>query len=152
MTREDLKNFIINQKWTKARISFLEEQIQTLGRLNSILSDMPKGSRIVQDNEAESLAKLLDQINELKNQLNKETLESENKIKEQLELLDAKHGLLLYHHYILGNSIKYIAKEVLHYEVKYTYTLKDEALDEFDSYHEKKGRITNAECGNLYNR
>ncbi len=139
MNREDLKDYSITQKWTNARISFLEEQIKNVGKLNSIISDMPKGSRIVQDNEAESIVRLLDQINELKNEVRKEALDMENKIKEQLKLLKPKHGLLLYHYYILGHSIKYIAKEVLHYEVKYTYTLKDDALDEFDRYHEKKG-------------
>lgn len=139
MNRQDLKEYSITKKWTSARISFLEEQIENIGKLNSIISDMPKGSKTVQDNEAESLVRLLDQINELKNEINTKTLEMENKIKEQLELLKPKHGLLLYHYYILGHSIKYIAKEVLHYEVKYTYTLKDDALDEFDRIHEKKG-------------
>ena len=42
MTREELINFNINQRWRKARISFFEEQIKTVGRLTSILSDMPK--------------------------------------------------------------------------------------------------------------
>ena len=56
----------------------------------------------------------------------------ENKIKEQLNLLEPKYGLLLYHHYILGNSIKYIAKHVVFNEVKYTYKLRDKALEEFN--------------------
>lgn len=137
MTREDLKDYNITQKWTEARICFLEEQIKNVGKLNSIISDMPKGSKIVQDSEAESIVRLIDQINELKNEVRKEALDMESKIKEQLKLLNPKHGLLLYHYYILGHSIKYIAKEVLHYEVKYTYTLKDEALDEFDKIGEK---------------
>lgn len=143
MTREDLKRFSIIQKWTNARIKFLEEQIETIGRLNSVLSDMPKGSRKVEDNEAESLVKLLDQIQELKKQIKNDVIEMEEKIKEQLSLLEPRHGLLLYHYYILGDSIKYIAKEVLYNETKYTYKMKDDALKEFDSIHEKKGRITN---------
>ena len=68
------------------------------------------------------------------------TLHQPNALWEQLDKLDPKHGLLLYNHYILGNSIKYIAREVLHYELKYTYTLRDDALNEFDKLnHEKKG-------------
>ena len=139
MTREDLIKFNINQRWIKARINFCENQIETIGRLNSVLSDMPKGSKSVQDSEAESLVKLLDQINTLKEEIRNSTIEMENKIKNQLELLEPKYGLLLYHHYILGNSIKYIAKEILHYKEKYVYDLKKEALDKFDEVQEKKG-------------
>ena len=140
MTKEDLINFNINQQWRKARIEFCEKQIETLGRLTTVLSDMPKGSRKVYDNEAESLSKLIDQIRQLEKEIENEVIETENKIKEQLDKLDPKHGLLLYNHYILGNSIKYIAREMLHYELKYTYTLRDDALNEFDKLnHEKKG-------------
>lgn len=138
MTRNDLKEFNIMQKWTNARIKFLEEQIETIGRLNSVLSDMPKGSRKVEDSEAESLVKLLDQIQELKKQIKNDAIDMEEKIKNQLNLLEPKHGLLLYHYYILGDSIKYIAKEVLHYREKYVYDLKQEALDEFDKKEIKK--------------
>lgn len=140
MTRKELINFNISQRWTRARIKFLKEQIETIGKLNSVLSDMPKGSRKVEDNEAESLVKLLDQIQELKTEIENNAIDMENKIKEELNKLEPKYGLLLYHHYILGDSIKYIAKEVLHNEVKYTYKLRDKALDEFDKLkREKKG-------------
>ena len=139
MTREDLIKFKNSQMWIKARIGFCEEQIKSIGRLSSILSDMPKGSRIINDTEADSLSELLDQINELETEIKNSTIALEGKIKRQLEKLDPKYGLLLYNHYILGYSIKKIAREILHHELKYTYTLKDKALDEFDKYHEKKG-------------
>jgi len=140
MTRKELINFNISQRWTRARIKFLEEQIKTINKLSAILSDMPKGSRAVEDNEAESLVRLLDQIKELKEDIENKAIEMENKLKDELNQLEPKYGLLLYHHYILGDSIKYIAKEVLHNEVKYTYKLRDKALDEFDKLkREKKG-------------
>lgn len=132
MTRKELINFNISQRWTRARIKFLKEQIETIGKLNSVLSDMPKGSRKVEDNEAESLVKLLDQIQELKTEIENNAIDMENKIKEELNKLEPKYGLLLYHHYILGDSIKYIAKEILHYREKYVYDLKKEALEEFE--------------------
>lgn len=132
MTRKDLEDFSIKQKWTKARISFLEEQIKTLGKLTSIISDMPKGSNFIQDKEAENIVKLIDQIKALEKEISDETVELEIKIKEQLNLLQPKYGLLLYHYYILGHSIKYIAKDILHYREKYVYDLKKEALDEFE--------------------
>ena len=139
MTRQDLIEFSIKQKWKKARITFYEEQIETVNRLNSVLSDTPKGSRKVQDSEAESLAILMDQINELIKEIKNSTIETENKIKAQLDLLEPKYGLLLYHHYILGDSIKHIAKEILHYREKYVYDLKKVALNKFDKVQEKKG-------------
>lgn len=132
MTREDLIRFSISKRWTNARIKFLEEQIETIGRLTSVLSDMPKGSRQVEDAEAESLVKLLDQIRLLEAQIKNEQIDLENRLQEQLGKLDSKHGLLLYHHYILGDSIKYIAKNVIFNENKYTYKLKEKALEEFD--------------------
>lgn len=138
MNKEELINFNITRKWTKARIKFLEELIEDVGRLNSVLSDMPKGSRKVQDAEVESLAKLLDQIKELKKDIEDKALEMEKELKEELNKLEPKYGLLLYHHYILGDSIKYIAKEILHYKEKYVYDLKKEALEEFEKSSGKK--------------
>ena len=132
MTREDLINFNINQQWRKARINFCEEQIKTINKLVSVLDDMPKGSRLVYDNEAEKLSKLVDQIKELESQIENAAIEEENRITNQLKQLEPKYGLILYNYYLLGKSIKYIAKEVIFNEVKYTYILKDRALDEFD--------------------
>lgn len=139
MTSKELIEFNINQKWARARISFYEQQKETIGRLTAVLSDMPKGSRKVQDVEAESLTRLMDQVDELREQIEQEAIETENKIKEQLNLLEPKYGLLLYHYYILGNSLNYISQEILHYNKKYVYDLKKEALKEFDKHQEKKG-------------
>lgn len=137
MNREDLIKFSINQKWKKARINFYKEQLETINRLNSVLSDMPKGSKQVYDSEAENLIKLIDQINGLIEDIKSSTTEMENIINKQLEKLEPKYGLLLYHHYIIGDSIKYIAKEILHYREKYVYELKQEALDKFDKLGNK---------------
>ena len=65
MNREDLKNYKYNQIWIKDQTEYIETQKETINRLNSILSDMPKGSRVVYDNEAEKLAQLMDYFNEL---------------------------------------------------------------------------------------
>lgn len=132
MNRQDLINFNISQKWKKARIEFYENQIETITRVVQVLSDMPKGSRKIYDDEAEKLTELIDKIGELEKEVEDSVILEETKLRKQLLLLEPKHGLLLYHYYIIGDSIKYISNEILHYELKYTYTLKDEALDEFD--------------------
>ena len=42
MKREDLKNYKYNQIWIKDQMSYIEAQKETINRLNSTLSDMPK--------------------------------------------------------------------------------------------------------------
>lgn len=137
MTRDDLIKFDINRKWRNARIRFCEEQKETINRLGAILSDMPKGSRQVYDSEADNLTKLIDQINELEKEIKEATTKVENEINQQIKKLEPKYGLLLYHHYILGESMKHIAQEVIFNDLKYTYKLKEKALEEFDKLGEE---------------
>lgn len=132
MTREDLIKFSTSQQWRRARIKFYEEQKKTINRLSSVLSDMPKGSRKVQDTEAESLSVLLDKINEIIDEIKNETSMEEPSIKKQLDKMTPKYGLIIYHHYILGDTMKYIAREIIHNDEKYAYKLRDKALEEFD--------------------
>ncbi len=42
MNREDLKNYKYNQVWIKDQIKYIETQRETINKLNSTLSDMPK--------------------------------------------------------------------------------------------------------------
>ena len=42
MNREDLKNYKYNQIWIKDQMNYIEAQKETINRLNSTLSDMPK--------------------------------------------------------------------------------------------------------------
>ena len=117
----------------------MKKALFTTIALTAVLSDMPKGSKLVYDNETESLTILLDKITNMRNSIQKESEKMETKLQEQLEQLQPRHGLLLYHYYILGDSMDYIAKKVIHYGKKYAYDLKKEALDEFDRVQEKKG-------------
>lgn len=42
LTREDLKNYKYVQIWIKDQTEYIETQKETINKLNSILSDMPK--------------------------------------------------------------------------------------------------------------
>lgn len=42
MNREDLKKYKYNQIWINDHIEYVEAQKETINRLTSILSDMPK--------------------------------------------------------------------------------------------------------------
>ena len=65
MTREDLKDYKYNQEWIKGRLEYIEEYRSTLDKITTTLSDMPKGSRAIEDSMAEKLAILLDNIDEI---------------------------------------------------------------------------------------
>ena len=53
MDRKDLKNYINNQEWIKGQMEYIEEQKAQVNKLVATLSDMPMGSREVQDSMAE---------------------------------------------------------------------------------------------------
>ena len=42
LTREDLKKYKYVQIWIKDQTEYIETQKETINKLNSILSDMPK--------------------------------------------------------------------------------------------------------------
>ncbi len=42
MNRENLINYKNNQMWIKDQFEYIAEQKETINKLNSILSDMPK--------------------------------------------------------------------------------------------------------------
>ena len=65
MTREDLKDYKYNQEWIKGRLEYIEEYRISITNITSVISDMPKGSREVQDSMAEKLSTLIDTTNEL---------------------------------------------------------------------------------------
>ena len=79
MTREELKNYKYNQKWIKDRLEYIEEYKASIENITSVLSDMPKGSKEVQDSMAEKIAILLDKWIARKN--SKRTKKSKANIK-----------------------------------------------------------------------
>ena len=94
MNREDLKSYRHNQEWIKGRIDYIEQYKASINRLNSVLSDMPKGSREVQDSEAEKLAELIDSINDLLDKVNKVN-KRQTQILEQLDKIKQPYKNIL---------------------------------------------------------
>ena len=135
LTREDLKNYKYVQIWIKDQTEYIETQKETVNKLSSILSDMPKGSRMVYDNEAEKIAELVDMFDELM----KIIIEEEKKQKEIVEMvskMDFPYRNILYKEYIQGKSLVTVASE-MHYNYEYTKRLKGEALNKFDKIGEE---------------
>lgn len=136
MTREDLKNYKYNQIWIKDQTEYIETQKETINRLNSILSDMPKGSRDVNDTEAEKLAELMDQFNQLMQIIIKEK-EKQNEIVERINRIEFPYRNILFKVYIQGKSLVKTADE-MNYSYERMKHMNGIALLKFDESEDKK--------------
>lgn len=135
MNREDLKNYKYTQEWIRGRIEYIEQYKSTINKLTSTLSDMPKGSRQVQDNEAEKLSKLLDCVNELMNKID-ETNKVQMEILKCLDNVEQPYKNILDKYYIQGKTLVKVADE-MHYDYEYVKHMNGVALNKFD---EKVGK------------
>lgn len=130
MDRKDLKNYINNQEWIKGQMEYIEEQKAQVNKLVATLSDMPMGSREVQDSMAEKLTKLMDCFDELLGKI----LEDQNKQKEILEALDKveqPYKVILNKMYIEGKTLVKVADEMGY---SYSHICREHgiALNKFD--------------------
>jgi adenosyl cobinamide kinase/adenosyl cobinamide phosphate guanylyltransferase len=135
LTREDLKNYKHNQKWIEERTEYIEELKSNVTNITGILSDMPKGSRKVEDSIAEKIVTLLDSINELLEKM----VEADNKQKnilKQLEEVDQPYRLILEKTYINGKSLVTVASE-MGYDYKYMCKMNGIALKKFENTTKK---------------
>lgn len=130
MTREDLKDYKYNQEWIKGRMEYIEEYRTIIEKITTTLSDMPVGSRQVQDSMAEKIAVLLDNVNELMDYI----IEQSNKQKEILEQLnkvEQPYRLILEKVYIQGKSLVTVASE-MDYSYEHMKHMNGIALLKFD--------------------
>lgn len=130
MNREDLKNYRYNQIWIKDQIEYIEAQKETINRLTSILSDMPKGSRQVYDTEAEKLSKLEDSFRELMNIILEEE-KKQKRIVEEVNDMEYPFKNILFKAYIQGKSLVTVASE-MNYNYEYMKRMNGIALNKFD--------------------
>lgn len=130
MNREDLKNYKYNQIWIRDQTEYIETQKETINRLNSILSDMPKGSRVVYDSEIEKLAQLMDYFNELMDKVLEEK-EKQKQIVEIINRIEFPYKNILLKHYIQGKKLVTVASE-MRYNYEYTKKSNKIALIKFD--------------------
>ena len=131
MTREDLKDYKYNQEWIKGRLEYIEEYKTSITNITSVISDMPKGSKEVQDSMAEKIATLLDNINELLAKITKEQ-EKQTLILEQLDKVEQPYKTILELHYVQGFRLVEIACK-LKYNYEYTKKANSIALKKFDN-------------------
>ena len=125
MNREDLKGYRHTQEWIKGRIEYIEQYKSSINKLNSVLSDMPKGSREIQDSEAEKIAELIDSIDELL-----EKVKEENR--KQMQILEQLDKVKQPYKNIQGKSLVVIAAE-MGYNYEHTKRMNGIALNIFDN-------------------
>lgn len=111
MTRDDLKDYKYKQEWIKGRFEYIEEYKTSIINITSILSDIPKGSRQVQDDMAEKVAILLDNVNELMAKIIK-VQDKQKEVLEQLDKVDQPYRLILEKEYIQGKTLVTVASEM----------------------------------------
>lgn len=130
MNREDLKEYKHNQEWIKGRLEYIEEYKTTITNITSVLSDMPKGSKQVQDSMAEKITVLLDNVDDLLSKIIK-AQERQKKILEQLDRVKQPYKLILEKVYIQGKSLVTVASE-MKYNYEYMKRMNGIALSKFD--------------------
>lgn len=118
--KQELKDYIYNKKWLEGRLKDIAERRYILDKITTTLSDMPKGSPQVYDNQAESLVKIIDETNELESfllELRKKQIEIENKI----DKIEQPYRNILYFRYIRGYNLTEVSNEI---DEEYDYTRK----------------------------
>lgn len=130
MNRENLKDYKYTQMWIKDQTEYIETQKETINRLNSIISDMPRGSKVAYDTEAEKLSELMDKFDELMNTIIEEKKKQE-RIVEKVNKIEFPYRNILYKVYIQGKSLVTVASEM---NYSYVHICREHgiALNKFD--------------------
>ena len=132
MNRKDLKDYKNNQECIKSRIEHIQEFKTQLTNITGVITDMPGGSKKVNDNMAEKLAELI----KLQDDYIDEVLKHNKKQKEILNQLDnvkQPYRLILDKIYIQGKDLVTVASE-MKYDYKYICKQHGIALNEFEKH------------------
>lgn len=136
MNREDLREYKYTQQLIKDRIEYLQEYKERISNISQILSDMPRGTRQINDSFAEKIAELTDSVDSLINKIHIET-KKQKKILEQIDRVEQPYRLILDKVYIQGKSLVTVASD-LQYDYKYICKQHGIALNKFDEINTTK--------------
>ena len=110
MDRRELFNYRNNQEWIKGRRDYIEEYNSIITKITSTVSDMPKGSKEVQDSMVEKIAKLIDMVNDLLDKIT-QVAEKQQDILNNLDRIEQPYRNILDKLYIQGKSLIRVADE-----------------------------------------
>jgi DNA-directed RNA polymerase specialized sigma subunit len=125
--KKELEEYLNNKTLIEALEKDLEELITRATSTSKEISDMPKGSPIIEDKMAELASEIIDMKNEKCEQIIK-MYKSKSKIERKINQLSQPFKNILYFRYIKGMKLEDIADKIVHLEYKYTCTLHGEAL------------------------
>lgn len=111
MNRQDLKEYKYNKQWIKDKIEYIEELKDSINKLTSTISDMPRGSRAVEDSMAEKISDLMDMVNTLLDKV-KELQEKQIKIEKEILKVEQPYRIILDKVYIQGKTLVTVASEM----------------------------------------
>ena len=118
--KRELKNYIYDKKWVEERLEDIKERKTLVNNITTTLSDMPNGSRRVEDKMAESLVEILYLINDLERYL-KELKEKQIEIETKIDKIEQPYKNILYFRYIKGNNLTEVSNQI---NAEYDYTRK----------------------------
>ena len=118
--KQELRQYIYDKRWIEERIEDIKERKSILDKITSTLSDMPKGTPLVQDRQAEALVKILDLTSEMEKYLN-ELKEKQIIIEKKINKIPQPYKNILYFRYIRGYNLTEVSNEI---EEEYDYTRK----------------------------
>lgn len=119
-SKKELKDYIYEKKWIEEKLEDIKERKSLLDKITVTLSDMPKGSNLVYDKQAESLAQILDLTNGLEKYL-KELREKQILIENKIDKIEQPYKNILYFRYIKGYNLTEVSAEI---DEEYDYTRK----------------------------
>ena len=124
--KKELGEYLLNKKLLAEKEKDLDELIAKAEKVTTELSDMPKGSPIVQDRMAEFSVMIVDLKNERLGQLI-QMYKSKKRIEDNIDKLDQPYRDLLYFRYIRGHDLTQVANDI-NYNYTYTCDLHGKAL------------------------
>lgn len=125
----ELGSYLYDKQLLKEKEQELEELITLATKITPELSDMPKGSRKIEDRMAEFASKIVDLKNEKCNQIIK-MYKTKKLIEDKIDQLEQPYKNILYYKYIKGYNLTEVANEVKK-EYKWTCVLHGQALEKY---------------------
>lgn len=118
--KQELKDYIYNKRWIEERLEDIIERKSLLDKITATLSDMPKGTPKVMDTKIESLARIMDETNEIEKYI-QDLKQKQIKIETKIDKLEQPFKNILYFRYIKGHNLTEVSVEI---NTEYDYTRK----------------------------
>lgn len=135
MNREDLRRYKYNEQWIKDRTEYIKSYESTINKLTATITDMPSGSKSIQDSMAEKIAKLMDFANEILRCITEQQKKQQNILK-QLDIVEQPYQNILFKVYIQGKNLVRVADE-MNYSYERMKHMNGIALNKFDEVDTK---------------